>query len=235
MSGVPEKQARILLVDDEQSVQTLLTYPLRQEGYEVVSVTDGRAALESFAASQFDLVILDVMLPGLDGIEVCRQIRNRSNVPIVMLSARDDELDKVLGLEIGADDYITKPFSLREFRSRVKAALRRVEMSNARDESLIAAGPLRIDPQRRTVSVNGRAVELTYAEFEIVAALARAPGRVMNREVLLEAIWGDSAYRDPRTIDVHIRHVRSKLEQHPHNPEFLLTVRGVGYRFSEGR
>jgi DNA-binding response OmpR family regulator len=229
-----ERSARILLVDDEQSVQTLLTYPLRKDGYEVVSAVDGREALDRFAEQRFDLVVLDIMLPKLDGMEVCRRLRGRSQVPIIMLTAKDDEADKVLGLEIGADDYITKPFSVREFRSRVKAALRRSEMAGARTgQGPITSGELEIDFDRRAVSARGDEVRLTYVEFELLAALAGAPGRVLTREMLLESVWGDSAYRDPRTIDVHVRHLREKLERDPRRPEYLVTVRGVGYRFRE--
>jgi len=227
--------ARILLVDDEQSVQTLLTYPLLKEGYQVVPALDGREALDRFAEQRFDLVVLDIMLPHVDGIEVCRRIRSRSQVPIIMLTAKDDEIDKVLGLEMGADDYITKPFSVREFRSRVRAALRRAEMLGGRpgaDEPVVA-GDLRIDFERRMVSMRGEQARLTYVEFEILAALARTPGRVFSRTMLLERVWGDSAYRDPRTIDVHIRHLREKLEAEPKTPELILTVRGVGYRFRD--
>jgi DNA-binding response OmpR family regulator len=230
-----EGAARILLVDDEQSVQTLLAYPLRKDGFEVVAAHDGREALDRFAEQRFDLVVLDIMLPKLDGIEVCRRMRTRSQVPIIMLTAKDDEIDKVLGLEMGADDYITKPFSVREFRSRVRAALRRSEMGGGRlaPDEPIAAGDLRIDFERRVVEVRSDRVRLTYVEFEILAALALAPGRVMTRENLLEHVWGDSAYRDPRTIDVHIRHLREKLEVDPRAPEYLFTVRGVGYRFRD--
>jgi two-component system, OmpR family, response regulator len=232
---MPEASVRILLVDDEQAVQTLLTYPLRRDGYEVVSAGDGREALDRFAEQRFDLVVLDVMLPHVDGIEVCRRLRSRSQVPIIMLTARDDEMDKVLGLEMGADDYITKPFSVREFRSRVRAALRRSEMGRPRPdaEPPISVAGLRIDFGRRAVSIRRRRVELTYVEFEILAALARAPGSVFTREMLLEQVWGDAAFRDPRTIDVHIRHLREKLERDPASPEYLFTVRGVGYRFRD--
>jgi DNA-binding response OmpR family regulator len=229
-----EGSARILLVDDEQSIQTLLGYPLRKEGYEVVAAHDGREALERFAEKRFDLVVLDIMLPKLDGIEVCRRLRSRSQVPIIMLTAKDDEGDKVLGLEMGADDYITKPFSVREFRSRVKAALRRSEMLSGRPGGEpIVAGDIAIDFERRSVSARGEEATLTYVEFELLATLAGSPGRVMTREMLLEQIWGDSAYRDPRTIDVHVRHLREKLEADPRKPEYVLTVRGVGYRFRE--
>jgi DNA-binding response OmpR family regulator len=233
--SMAEQSARILLVDDEQSVQTLLTYPLRKEGYEVVSAEDGREALDRFGEQQFDLVVLDVMMPKLDGIEVCRRLRAKSQVPIIMLTARDDEVDKVIGLEMGADDYITKPFSVREFRSRVRAVLRRSEMIGPKSaaEAPISAGDLEIDFERRVVTTRGEPVRLTYVEFEILAALARAPGKVMSRENLLEQVWGDSAYRDPRTIDVHIRHLREKLEADARQPEYLFTVRGVGYRFRD--
>ena len=235
IAATGEGSARILLVDDEQSVQTLLTYPLRKDGYEVVSALDGREALDRFAEQRFDLVVLDIMLPKLDGIVVCRRLRSRSQVPIIMLTAKDDETDKVLGLEMGADDYITKPFSVREFRSRVKAALRRAEMLSGRPrgEEPIVAGELEIDFERRAVTARGEAATLTYVEFEILSTLASAPGRVMTREMLLEQVWGDSAYRDPRTIDVHIRHLREKLERDPRQPEYLFTVRGVGYRFRD--
>ncbi len=229
-----EASARILLVDDEESIQTLLAYPLRKDGYEVVVAGDGREGLDLFAAGRFDLVVLDVMMPRVDGIEVCRRLRTRSQVPIIMLTARDDEFDKVLGLEIGADDYITKPFSVREFRSRVKAALRRTRLSgDGADEGPIAAGDLNVDPSRRQVTVRGEAAQLTYVEFEILMALARSPGHVFDRRTLLERIWGDSSYRDPRTIDVHIRHLREKIEVDPKEPAHLLTVRGVGYRFRD--
>jgi DNA-binding response OmpR family regulator len=230
-----EESARILLVDDEQAVQTLLTYPLRRDGYEVIAASDGQEALRRFAEQRFDLVVLDLMLPKLDGIEVCRRMRSRSQVPIIMLTAKGDEIDKVVGLEMGADDYITKPFSMREFRSRVKAALRRSRMPGAGQavSEPIAIGDLHIDFERRAVTVRTEPVQLTFVEFEILGALARAPGRVMSRETLLQHVWGDSDYRDPRTVDVHIRHLREKVERQSRSPEYLLTVRGVGYRFRE--
>jgi two-component system, OmpR family, response regulator len=227
-------QARILLVDDEQAVQTLLTYPLRKEGYEVVGAMDGQEALDRFTEQRFDLVVLDIMLPKLDGIEVCRRLRTRSQVPIIMLTAKGDEADKIAGLEMGADDYITKPFSVREFRSRVKAALRRGNMAGpASGDGPIHAGELEIDFERRSVRLKSKLAQLTYVEFEILAALAGSPGRVFTREMLLESIWGDSTYRDPRTVDVHIRHLREKLEKDPKQPDYLFTVRGVGYRFRD--
>jgi DNA-binding response OmpR family regulator len=226
---------RILLVDDELSVQKLLAYPLRKEGYDVIPALDGREALERLRDNNFDLVVLDVMLPRMDGFDVCRAIRSRSTVPIIMLTAKTEETDKVLGLELGADDYITKPFSVREFRSRVKAVLRRAALAQpeAQFEEPIEAGELSIDFEKRSVRVRGESVRLTYVEFEILAALARAPGRVFSRTMLLERVWGDAAYRDPRTIDVHIRHLREKLEEESKTPELILTVRGVGYRFRD--
>jgi DNA-binding response OmpR family regulator len=212
-----------------------LAYPLRKEGYEVVPALDGAEALDRVAGGAFDLVVLDVMLPKVDGFDVCRQIRARSTVPIIMLTAKTEEFDKVLGLELGADDYITKPFSVREFRSRVKAVLRRAELARAGDagHEPLEDGDLRMDFDKRTVSIRGEDVRLTYVEFEILAALARSPGRVFSRTHLLDRIWGDSSYRDPRTVDVHIRHLREKLESDPKTPELLLTVRGVGYRYRD--
>jgi len=234
---VAERAARILLVDDEQSIQTLLSYPLRRDGYDVVQATDGRQALERFDEQAFDLVVLDVMLPGIDGLEVCRRLRSRSAVPIIMLTAKSEEIDKVVGLELGADDYITKPFSMREFSSRIKAALRRAEMSrwteDGGNEAPLEVGELRIDLLKRTVRVRQADAPLTFVEFEILSILARSPGRVFTRDMLLARIWGDSAYRDPRTIDVHIRHLREKIERDPKDPEYLFTVRGVGYRFRD--
>jgi DNA-binding response OmpR family regulator len=218
-------------------LQTLLSFPLRKDGYEVVQATDGREALARFGEQTFDLVVLDVMMPKLDGLEVCKRMRARSTVPIIMLTAKAEEIDKVLGLELGADDYITKPFSMREFRSRVRAALRRAGMSRDREQSPedqpIEVGELRIDPGKRQVVVRGGEARLTFVEFEILTALAHNPGRVFTREMLLTRIWGDSAFRDPRTIDVHIRHLREKIELDAKEPEYLFTVRGVGYRFRD--
>ncbi len=222
-------------MDDEQSLQKLLAYPLRKEGYDVVPALDGEQALQQLKDGSFDLVVLDVMLPKVDGFEVCRRVRARSGVPIIMLTAKDDEFDKVLGLELGADDYITKPFSVREFRSRVKAVLRRAEITRGSDvdEEPFEDDGLRVDYAKRTVETRGEEARLTYVEFEILAALTRSPGRVFSRTMLLESVWGDASYRDPRTIDVHIRHLREKLEVDPKEPEFLLTVRGVGYRYRD--
>jgi DNA-binding response OmpR family regulator len=227
---------RILVVDDEQPVQQLLDRTLRSEGYDVVPALDGEQALDEIRKQPFDLVMLDVMLPKLDGFEVCRRVRAHSSVPIIMLTAKAEEVaDRVLGLELGADDYIIKTCSMRELRSRVKAVLRRARMNGgeqAADEPIVHNG-LSIDPAKRAVERDGEAVKLTFFEFEILLALARQPGRVFTRAELLEHVLGDSEYRDQRTIDVHIRHLREKLEADPANPQLILTERRVGYRFQE--
>ena len=225
----------ILLVDDEESIQKLLTYPLEREGYRVVQARDGEEALERFVESPVDLVVLDLMLPKLGGLEVCRRMRRlESAVPIIMLTARGDEVDKVVGLEIGADDYITKPFSIREFMSRVRALLRRAQLPPAAARTGVIEGDgLQIDTAKRTVDVRGEPVDLTYLEFELLRTLAASPGRVFSRATLLQDLWGGAEYRDPRTIDVHVRHLREKIERDPGDPEFIFTVRGAGYRFRE--
>jgi DNA-binding response OmpR family regulator len=239
-AGEPKSRAdmsdssTILLVDDEDSVQKLLAYPLEREGYRVLQARDGEEALARFAEEDVDLVVLDLMLPKLDGLEVCKRLRAESQVPIIMLTARDDELDKVVGLELGADDYITKPFSIREFRSRIRALLRRAAVSRPTGAGdVIVADGLKIDLSRRSVEVRSRPVTLTYVEFELLRTLAAHPGRVYSRRMLLESLWGAADYREPRTIDVHVRHLREKLEVDPAEPEFILTVRGVGYRFRD--
>jgi DNA-binding response OmpR family regulator len=232
---VTANSATILLVDDEEAVQKLLAYPLERDGYRVLQARDGLEALERFAREPVDLVVLDLMLPKVDGLEVCKRLRASSTVPIIMLTARDDELDKVVGLELGADDYITKPFSIREFRSRVRALLRRAAAPRqpGREPDTIEVDGLRIDASRRTVEIDGKPAQLTYVEFELLRTLASRPGHVFTRARLLEALWGDSAYREPRTIDVHVRHLREKLERKPDQPQLIHTVRGVGYRFRE--
>jgi DNA-binding response OmpR family regulator len=233
---MPDASPTILLVDDEDSVRKVLAFPLERDGYTVVQAADGQEALERFAAQPVDLVVLDIMLPRLDGLEVCKRLRATSQVPIIMLTARDDELDKVIGLELGADDYITKPFSIREFRSRVRALLRRARTTQVvapSEEERIEHDGLVIDVPRRVVEVRGKPVQLTYVEFELLRTLAQHPGRVFSRRMLLEALWKSADYRDPRTIDVHVRHLREKLEDEPREPEYILTVRGVGYRFRD--
>ena len=227
---------RILVVDDEQPIQQLLDRTLRSEGYEVVPALDGEQALERLRGQPFDLVMLDVMLPKLDGFEVCRRVRAESSVPIIMLTAKAEEVaDRVLGLELGADDYIIKSCSMRELRSRVKAVLRRSQRANGDSpvREPLVHGSLRIDPAKRLVELDGEAVKLTFFEFEILHTLAGEPGRVFTRAELLEQVLGDSEYRDQRTIDVHIRHLREKLERDPAHPELILTERRVGYRFQD--
>jgi DNA-binding response OmpR family regulator len=232
-----EAHPRILIVDDEEAVQKLLAFPLQKEGYEVVVASDGQEALDLFDDQHFDLVVLDIMMPRVDGMEVCRRLRAVSTVPIVMLTAKADEFDKVLGLEIGADDYITKDrLSLREFRSRIRAQLRRAEMARQaqlRPGDLISVDGLEIDLLKRTVTVHGERVNLTYIEFELLRTMAAHPGRVYSRQLLLQLAWGDSEYRDERTVDVHIRHLREKIEADPRNPQYIFTVRNIGYKFRE--
>ena len=224
----------ILLVDDEAAVRKVLTFPLERDGYTVVQAADGEEALERFGGQPVDLVVLDIMLPKLDGLEVCKRLRSESSVPIIMLTARDDEFDTVLGLELGADDYITKPFSIREFRSRVRALLRRAGAArDAPSAEPIEASGLSLDPDRRASTLDGKPLDLTYVEFELLRTLVAQPGKVFSRRALLQAIWGDSAYREPRTIDVHVRHLREKVERDPSEPELILTVRGAGYRLRE--
>jgi DNA-binding response OmpR family regulator len=229
--------AKILLVDDEEAIQKLLLFPLEREGYQVVQARDGQEALDAAAREEFDLVILDLMLPKVDGMEVCRRIRATSTVPIIMLTAKADEFDKVLGLELGADDYITKErFSVREFRSRVRAQLRRAEMSRqagGASADVVRVDDLEVDVPKRNVQVRGERAELTYIEFELLRTLIAHPGRVYSRQMLLELVWGDSDYRDARTVDVHIRHLREKIEADPKTPEYVFTVRNVGYKFRE--
>ena len=224
---------RILVVDDEADLRELLKQSFAREGHEVVAVPDGREALEQASGNGFDVVLLDVALgPGPSGYDVARELRAQRNVvPIIMLTALDSEADAVQGLEAGADDYVTKPFGLAELRSRIRAVLRRAAGRVLDDGSLITVGPISLDRRRRAVTVRGEAVKLTFSEFELLACLLSAPGRLFNRQELLRSIWGDSAYRDPRAIDVHIRHLREKLEERPEDPELILTVRGAGYRF----
>jgi two-component system, OmpR family, response regulator len=234
---VSDSSARIMIADDEEAVQKLLQFPLQKDGYEVVVARDGQEAVDLFEKQHFDLVVLDIMMPRLDGLEVCRRLRAISTVPIIMLTAKAEEFDRVLGLEIGADDYITKDrLSLREFRSRVRAQLRRAEMARvaqARPGELITVDGLEIDILKRTVAVRGERVNLTYIEFELLKTMAAHPGRVYSRQLLLQLAWGDSEYRDERTVDVHIRHLREKIESDPKNPEYIFTVRNIGYRFRE--
>ena len=229
-----EEQLDILVVDDESTLREQLRQLFVRQGHRVVAVPDGRAAIDRASTDPFDIILLDVALgPGPDGYDVCRTLRERRNVvPIIMLTALDSEADAVLGLEAGADDYVTKPFGAAELRSRIKAVLRRAG-SRALGENVLGVGPLVLDRQRRQVTVRGRPVQLTFSEFELLHALMAQPGRLFSRHELLRVIWGDSAYREPRGIDVHIRHLREKLEERPDEPQLLLTVRGAGYRLAE--
>jgi DNA-binding response OmpR family regulator len=221
----------ILVVDDDSELRELLKRSFTQEGHRVATVADGRAAIDRATTDRFDVVLLDVALGrGPDGYEVCRTLRARGNVvPIVMLTALDSEADAVLGLEAGADDYVTKPLRSAELRSRIRAVLRRAG-PRALGDTVLSAGDLLLDRARREVTAAGRPVELTFSEFELLHALMSQPGRVLTRQELLRAIWGDSAYRDPRGIDVHVRHLREKLEDRPEQPRLIQTVRGIGYR-----
>jgi DNA-binding response OmpR family regulator len=225
---------KILVVDDEETLRETLTRSFSREGHSVEAVASGQEAIARAGAEHFDVVLLDVALgAGPNGYEVCRTLREQRNVvPIIMLTALDTEADAVQGLEAGADDYVTKPFGLAELRSRVRAVLRR-SGPRALGREAIVVGPVALDRGRREVTVNGEPVRLTFSEFELLARLMSEPGRLLNRQELLRAIWGDSAYRDPRAIDVHIRHLREKLEQRPDEPKLILTVRGAGYRFQE--
>ncbi len=227
---------RILVVDDEDDLRELLKRSFTREGHEVVAVADGHEALAQASGDGFDVVLLDVALgPGPSGYDVARELRSQRNVvPIIMLTALDSEADAVQGLEAGADDYVTKPFGLAELRSRIRAVLRRAGGRVLDDGSLLTVGPVTLDRRRRAVSLAGEPVRLTFSEFELLACLMSSPARLFNRQELLRAIWGDSAYRDPRAIDVHIRHLREKLEERPESPELILTVRGAGYRFQAG-
>lgn len=228
---MPEK---ILVVDDERSIVELVSFNLRKEGFQVLAAADGLEAVRLAREEKPDLIILDVMLPGLDGFEVCRILRKEMPVPILMLTARKEEVDRVVGLELGADDYVTKPFSPRELVARVRAILRRsARRPELEEEKILSAGELAVDLARRKVTVGNRMVDLTYTQFELLKHLMSNPGRVFSREALVERVWGYSYYGDVRTVDVHIRHLREKIEREPGSPQFIETVRGVGYRFRE--
>ncbi len=226
--------SKVLIVEDEETLREALKYNLGREGYTVLAAADGPRAVELARAEQPHLIILDIMLPGLDGFEVCRILRKDMTVPILILTAKDEEVDKVLGLELGADDYMTKPFSMRELKARVKALLRRsgiVEAERAEDhEPVIVLGDLCIDAARRRVTVAAREVLLAPKEFELLLYLARSPGRVFTREELLDRVWGYEWAGGTRTVDVHIRWLREKIESDPSRPARIVTVRGVGYK-----
>ncbi len=224
---------RVLVVDDEPSIVELVQYNLEREGFSVLVERDGDGAMARAVADAPDLIVLDVMLPKMSGLDVCRNLRRVTDVPIILLTARKDEVDRVLGLELGADDYVTKPFSPRELVARIKAILRRSVRRPKSEESegVMSQGGLTVDSERRHVHLDGRDVDLTFTEFEVLNILMRHPGRAFTREELLRRVWGDDFYGDTRTVDVHIRHLREKLEEEMAAPRFIETVRGVGYRF----
>jgi two-component system response regulator RegX3 len=222
---------RILLVEDETAISEPLSFLLEREGYEVTVVADGPRALSEFERAGSDLILLDLMLPGLPGTEVCREIRLRSAVPIIMLTAKDSEVDIVVGLELGADDYVTKPYSTRELLARIRAVLRRQTDAGAEDETVLVAGPVRMDVERHTVSVRGNEVSMPLKEYELLEFLMRNTGRVLTRGQLIDRVWGSDYFGDTKTLDVHIKRIRSRIEETPSEPRLLLTVRGLGYRF----
>ncbi len=229
--------ARILVVDDEEPIRELLKFNLEKEGYDVSLAADGIQALALTASLPPDLVVLDVMIPGINGMDVCRDLRQNplfSHIPIIMLTAKGEEIDKVLGLELGADDYMTKPFSTRELIARIKARLRR-RVEEPAGQNRLSIGDLLIDTERFLVLVNGQSMDLTPKEMELLKLLAANQGKVFSRDYLMERIWGYDFAGDTRTVDVHVRHLRQKIEQDPANPQFIETVRGVGYRFKQER
>jgi two-component system response regulator RegX3 len=222
---------RILVVEDEESYSDPLSYLLRREGYEVAIAETGPAALVEFDKSGADLVLLDLMLPGLSGVDVCRALRQRSGVPVIMLTAKDSEIDKVVGLEIGADDYVTKPYSSRELLARIKAVLRRLAEPEDLAPPTLEAGPVRMDVERHTVTVRGQPAALPLKEFELLEMLLRNAGRVLTRMQLIDRVWGSDYVGDTKTLDVHVKRLRAKIETDPGNPEHIVTVRGLGYKF----
>ncbi|MDX6716710.1 MAG: two-component system, OmpR family, response regulator VicR [Baekduia sp.] len=235
-AAMPSQTLDILVCDDESSLREALRQSFQREGHRVLAVADGRAAIDHASTQHFDVILLDIALgPGSpDGYEVCRELRARRNaVAVIMLTALDSEADAVLGLEAGADDYVVKPFRPAELRSRIRAVMRRVGAGDGRAGGALRVGPLAVDPGLRDVQLDGQPVDLTFSEFEILHALMAQRHRVHSRHDLLRAIWGDSAYRDPRSIDVHVRHLREKLEASPESPRLILTVRGAGYRLGE--
>jgi two-component system response regulator RegX3 len=230
-----EAPGRILLVEDEESLAESIRYTFEREGYGVVHASNGRTAIERFNDESFDLVVLDLMLPQVSGLDVCRMIRQRSTVPIIMVTAKDSEADKVTGLELGADDYVTKPFSVRELVSRVRALLRRTRMQTApAADEVLTGGPIEIDVARHEVRVRGEVVAFPPKEFELLETFLRRKGRLLTRDFLIEEVWGHDYFGDTKTLDVHVKRLRRKVEDDPHQPAFLLTVRGLGYKFVDG-
>ena len=222
---------RILIVEDEASLSEPLAFLLEREGYDIAVAADGPSALAEFDRSGADLVLLDLMLPGLPGTEVCRELRSRSTVPIIMLTAKDSEVDIVVGLELGADDYVTKPYSTRELLARIRAVLRRHIDVDVDDNQILEAGTVRMDVERHSVTVDGREVAMPLKEFELLELLLRNAGRVLTRGQLIDRVWGSDYFGDTKTLDVHIKRIRSKIESTPSEPTMLVTVRGLGYRF----
>ena len=222
---------RILIVEDEESLSEPLAYLLGKEGFDPEVVADGQASLEEFDRAGADLVLLDLMLPGLSGTEVCKALRQRSNVPIIMLTAKDAEIDKVLGLELGADDYVTKPYSSRELVARIRAVLRRRSEPEELVSATVQAGPVRMDIERHVVTVDGETVNMPLKEFELLEMLLRNAGRVLTRGQLIDRVWGSDYVGDTKTLDVHVKRLRSKIEPDPSDPRHLVTVRGLGYKF----
>ena len=223
---------RVLVVEDEPNLREPLVYLLEKEGYEVSEAEDGNKAISEFRSSKIDLILLDLMLPGLSGNEVCRIIRAESQVPIIMITAKDTEIDKVVGLEIGADDYVTKPYSTRELLARMKAVLRRgAEPNVGSDSGILRAGPVVMDLDRHTVSVNGDQIQMPLKEFELLELLIENVNRVLTRGQIIDRVWGSNYFGDTKTLDVHVKRVRSKIEEDPSRPKHLLTVRGLGYKF----
>jgi two-component system response regulator RegX3 len=225
----------ILLVEDEVSLSEPLAFLLSKEGYEVTVAENGRKAVDLFQQCDFNLVLLDLMLPELSGVEVCRAIRSASQVPIIMLTAKDSEVDIVVGLELGADDYVTKPYSSRELLARIKAVLRRQITDETSDDSVLTSGNLALDSDRHTLSVNGTMTPMPLKEFELLEYLMRNAGRVLTRGQIIDRIWGSDYFGDTKTLDVHIKRIRSRIEKDPANPIHVVTVRGLGYRFDEAR
>jgi two-component system response regulator RegX3 len=222
---------KILVVEDEASFSDALSYVLTKEGYEVVVADTGDGAIATYDKVGADLVLLDLMLPGLSGTEVCRQLRARSNVPIIMLTAKDTEVDKVVGLELGADDYVTKPYSKAELIARIKAVLRRQSDLSESIDPVLVAGPVRIDVERHQVNVNNESISLPLKEFELLEFLVRNSGRVLTRAQLIDRVWGSDYFGDTKTLDVHVKRLRAKIEKDPANPVFIQTIRGLGYKF----
>ena len=221
---------RVLVVEDEDSFSDALSYMLRREGFDAVVAATGPEALAEFDKGGADIVLLDLMLPGLPGTEVCRALRARSNVPIIMLTAKDGEIDKVVGLELGADDYVTKPYSARELVARIRAVLRRRGEAEPPSDAVLQAGPVRMDVERHVVAVDGEQVSLPLKEFDLLELLLRNAGRVLTRMQLIDRVWGSDYVGDTKTLDVHVKRLRAKIEPDPANPTFLLTVRGLGYK-----